>query len=200
MYEENKFVVDYYGAGLILLGQPLGFADCAEYCSNKLTIGSLNIILGSEDHDILGSIRSRGMTFALNDMAQPIAVKHLRIDFLPFFFAGDKDLSAFAEALGQKIKVEAVLEMVGLDVHWEWDLRSIPMALKMKLQPLHCEYKRYNDERNVRGFCGCSYEPAANENQILGLDENGNELDIVDGKLYFERHEWDLYHGTGNEE
>ncbi|KAL8947637.1 MAG: hypothetical protein Q9222_006109 [Ikaeria aurantiellina] len=196
---ENQFVVDWFGAGLLPLSRPRGLSSCQEHCVNQLTIGSLNLTLGSEDHDDIGAICTAGFIQSLRGMTQSITVKHLRIDLLPFCFNTDDELEAFAKALGDKLKVEIVLEMTGLDIHWELNLRLVPMALHMKLQPIICEYERHNDERNIIGFFGCSYEPAGTVNEILGLDENGNELDINDGKKHFERHEWDLYHGTGNE-
>ncbi|KAL8951853.1 MAG: hypothetical protein Q9222_002201 [Ikaeria aurantiellina] len=60
MYEENRFVVDYFGAGLLMLSQRPGLSYCQEHCFNQLTIGSLKLVLGSEDHDDIGAISTEG--------------------------------------------------------------------------------------------------------------------------------------------
>ncbi|KAL8857866.1 MAG: hypothetical protein Q9178_005623 [Gyalolechia marmorata] len=198
MYRDNTFKVSKFGAGLRHLTKQLGFHYCGDICSSTTAISSVHFELGCRDHDGMGIIKLEAFTQAIRDLNRPITVKHLRIDFLPFCFVGDRDLAGFADALVDKIHVERVFEMTGLDVQWECDLRMIPQALKMKLQPLMCDYKLHHDTEGIQGFFGCSYEPASNYNEIVGLDDEGNELIIKDGRYFYERHELGLYQDTSD--
>ncbi|KAL9635225.1 MAG: hypothetical protein Q9204_002696 [Flavoplaca sp. TL-2023a] len=198
MYRDNTFMITKFGAGLRHLTKQLGFHYCGEVCSSTTAISSIHFVLGCRDHDGMGLIKLEAFTQAIKDLSRPIAVKHLRIDFLPYCFVGDRDLAVFADVLKEKIQVERIFEMTGLDVQWECNLRMIPQALGMKLQPLVCDYSPHNDNQGVQGFFGCSYEPAANHNENVGLDEEGNELEILDGRYFYECHELGLHQDTRN--
>ncbi|KAL8755372.1 MAG: hypothetical protein Q9199_003691 [Rusavskia elegans] len=193
MYRDNTFKISKFGAGLRHLTKQLGFHYCGEICSSTTAVSSIHFELGCRDHDGMGLIKLEAFTQAIKDLSRPIATKHLRIDFLPFCFVGDRDLAAFADALRDKVHVDCVFEMTGLDVQWECDLRMMPQALGMKLQPLICDYEPHNDNQGIQGFFGCSYEPASNHNEIVGLDTEGNELEILDGRYFYERHELGLH-------
>ncbi|KAL8734571.1 MAG: hypothetical protein Q9166_001471 [cf. Caloplaca sp. 2 TL-2023] len=193
MYRHNTFVASKFGAGLHHLTKQLGFHYCGEVCSSTTAISSVRFELGCVFHDGMGLIKMEAFTQAIKDLTRPLTVKHLRIDFLPFCFVGNRDLAVFADALKGKIRVERVFEMTGLDVHWACDLRVVPKALGMKLNPLICDYIPHDDKQGVQGFFGCSYEPATSNNELAGLDTDGNDLIIKDGRFYYERHELGLY-------
>ncbi|KAI4241335.1 MAG: hypothetical protein L6R40_004641 [Gallowayella cf. fulva] len=101
----------------------------------------------------MGLIKMEAFTQALKDLNRPITVKHLRIDFLPFCFAGDPDLAAFAAALKEKVRVERVLEMTGLDVHWgdvqigKENLSESTFAIPSKVKQRKCT--RFGDSKVV---------------------------------------------------
>ncbi|KAL8782549.1 MAG: hypothetical protein Q9213_005274 [Squamulea squamosa] len=189
IYRDNTFKVSKFGGGLRHLTKRLGFHYCGEVCSSTSPINSVHFELGCAGHDGMGMIKLEAFTQAIKDLSRPIIVKHLRIDFLPFCFLGDRDLATFADALKDKIRVQRVFEMTGLDLHWECDLRMVPQALGMKLQPLICDYRPHDDSEGIQGFFGCSYEPASNDKEILGLDAEDEELVIKDGRYFYERHE-----------
>ncbi|KAI4091380.1 MAG: hypothetical protein LQ339_008132 [Xanthoria mediterranea] len=193
MYHDNTFKVSKFGAGLRHLTKQLGFHYCGEVCSSTTAISSIHFELGCRDHHGMGMIKFDAFTQAIKDLNRPIATKHLRIDFLPFCFVGDRHLAAFADALKDKMHVDCVFEMTGLDVQWECNLRMIPQALGMKVQPLICDYEPHDDNQGLQGFFGCSYEPASNHNEVVGFDSEGNELKILDGRYFYERHELGLY-------
>ncbi|KAL8682862.1 MAG: hypothetical protein Q9186_001108 [Xanthomendoza sp. 1 TL-2023] len=197
MYRDNVFVVSKFGAGLRHLSKPLGFHYCGDICSATTAISSARFEIGCHLNDGMGLIKMEAFTQALKDLNRPVTVKHLRIDFLPFCFAGDSDLAALADALKEKIRVERVFEMTGLDVHWECDLRLIPKALKMKLRPLICDYVP-NDKKRTMGFFGCNYEPASDHDTIPELDAEGNELELRDGRYFYELHELGLHQTDGH--
>ncbi|KAL8848247.1 MAG: hypothetical protein Q9221_006720 [Calogaya cf. arnoldii] len=166
--------------------------------TNLMCINSIHFEIGCRDHDGMGLIKLEAFTQAIKDLSRPIGTKHLRIDFLPFCFVGDWELAAFTDALQEKMQVDCIFEMTGLDVQWERDLRMVPQALGMKLQPLICDYEPHNDNEGIQGFFGCSYEPAANNNEIVGLDTEGNQLEILDGRYFYERHELGLHRDVRN--
>ncbi|KAL8989464.1 MAG: hypothetical protein Q9169_008358 [Polycauliona sp. 2 TL-2023] len=188
--------ISKFGAGLRHLTKPLGFHYCGEICSSTTAVSSIRFELGCREHDGMGVIKLEAFIQAIKDLRRPIVVKHLRIDFLPFCFVGDRELAALADALKEKIQVERVFEMTGLDAQWECDLRMMPQALGMNLQPLVCDYKPRDDKQGIQGFFGCSYEPASNPNETLGLDAEGDELEILDGRFFYERHELGLHQDT----
>ncbi|KAL8700741.1 MAG: hypothetical protein Q9201_005286 [Fulgogasparrea decipioides] len=196
MYSENIIVIDETGAGFEYLGQKLGLHYCGEFCCACAHIGSLHIIIGCDDYDFEGIVKTEAMIQAIKQLPRSIVVQHLRIDLKPFCFANDRDLALFVDVLKDKIGVEQVFELTGLDVHWGLDLRTIPTALEMKLQPLHCDFEPHNDKWQTAGFFGCSYEPAKTENEKLGRDATGKEIEIKDAKYYYDIHEAELYHGT----
>ncbi|KAL8670406.1 MAG: hypothetical protein Q9168_005054 [Polycauliona sp. 1 TL-2023] len=196
MYRDNTFKISTFGTGLHHLIKPLGFHYCGEICSSTTAVSEIHFQLGCQRHDGMGRIKLEAFTQAIKDLKRPIAVKRLRIDFLPFCFVGDPELASLAEALKEKIHVERVFEMTGLDTHWECDLRMMPQALGMKLQPCSRKYRPHDDKEGTQGFFGCNYEPASNRNEILGLDSEGNELEILDGRFYYERYELGLHQET----
>lgn len=196
MYRENQFVVDNFGAGLAYLGQRLGLHWCGIYCCTCPHIGSLKIRVGCDDHDAFGLVKTEGMIQALKDLPHAITVEHLWIELLPWCFVGNADLALFVAAIAEKIEVQKRLDFTGLDVHCDMDLRTLPKALGMKLQPLLCQYEPHNDLRQIQGFFGCWYEPAKNENEKNGLNEDGSEMIIRDFQYFHEIHEMELYHGT----
>lgn len=198
MYRDNEFVVDSHGSGLQYLSQNMGVGVCGHACSRQPRIKSLRLILGSEDHDQQGFFKCESFIQALKDMANQITVEHLHVELLPFCFLGKKDLAAFAFALKNKIKAEEDFELSGLDVHWEWNLRIVPMGLGMKMQPLNCNFVYHNDEEQKLGpFC-CKYKPARNMNEKFGLGANGKKLEILDGKHFYELQQDGVYGGTAD--
>ncbi|KAI4244688.1 MAG: hypothetical protein L6R40_002892 [Gallowayella cf. fulva] len=198
LYRDNVFVVRKFGAGLRHLSKQLGFHYCGEVCASTTAISSIRFEVGCKVHDGIGLIKMEAFTQALKDLNRPITVKHLRIDFLPFCFVGDPDLAAFAAALKEKVRVERVFEMTGLDVHWECDLRMVPKALGMKLEPLVCDYIPHNDKKDIPGFFGCSYEPDSNEDEGVGSDAKRSNLNIKDGRYYYELHQLGLHQANSH--
>ncbi|KAL8932661.1 MAG: hypothetical protein Q9211_006191 [Gyalolechia sp. 1 TL-2023] len=196
LYRDNELVVDCHGSGLQYLSQNMGLDTCGYACLKQPRIKLLRLVLGCQDHDQQGVFRCESFTQALKDMANQITVEHLRIDLEPFCFLGNEDLLAFATALQGKIKVERDVELRGLDVHWEWNLRAVPLALCMRSQPTRCHFKYHNDKQQQVGpFC-CKYQRAQNMNEILGVDTDGTNLEIHDGKFYYELQQDGVYEET----
>ncbi|KAI4175475.1 MAG: hypothetical protein LQ343_001675 [Gyalolechia ehrenbergii] len=196
LYRDNEFVVDRHGSGLQYLSQNMGFSTCGFACPRQPRIKSLRLVLGCQDHDQQGVFRCESFTQALKDMTNQITVETLRIDLEPFCFLGNEDLIAFATALEGKIKVKRDFELCGLDVHWEWDLRAVPLALCMRSQPTRCNFKYHNDKQQQVGpFC-CKYQRAQNMNEKFGVDTDGNDLEIQDGRYYYKLQQDGVYEET----
>ncbi|KAL9008176.1 MAG: hypothetical protein Q9173_006669 [Seirophora scorigena] len=185
LYRDNEFIVDNYGSGLQYLSKPMGVSVCRFGCQTRPIIQTLRLIVGCEDHDWQGVWKSEMMTQALKDISHPITVTRLRVDLSPFCFLGNKDLAEFADVLKDKLKVTSTFELCGADVHWEWDLRVIPKAMGMKLEPTVIDFRHHSVQQQAHGWFGSLYNPAQSENERLGLDAEGKELEIRDGKYYY---------------
>ncbi|KAL8978931.1 MAG: hypothetical protein Q9177_006269 [Variospora cf. flavescens] len=186
LYRDNTFIVDKYGSGLQYLSRAMGVSSCRFGCQTRPVIHSLRLIVGCEDHDWQGVWKSEMMTQALKDISHPITVTRLRLDLSPFCFLGNKDLAEFADILKDKIKVTSAFELCGADVHWEWDLRVIPKAMGMKLEPEFIDFRHHSNQHQTHGWFGSLYKPAESDNERLGLDAEGKALEVHDGKYYYE--------------
>lgn len=68
----------------------------------------------------------------------------------------------------------------------------------MKLQPTNVEFCYHKDDLQLVGWFDHYYEPADNENERLGLGAEGEELEIRDGKYYYENRQ-DFLFGVESE-
>lgn len=190
LYRDNDFVVGHYGSGLRYLSSPMGIDMCRHGCVTRPTFTSLRLVVGSQDHDVQGALMSDMFTQALRDIQGQMTVAHLRLQLEPFCFVGDKELAYFAELLAEKIQVTTTFELRGSDIHWLlYDLRLVPKALGMKLEPTAIEFHHHDDEQQTLGWFTSTYTHAQNDNEKLGLDAEGNELETHDGKHYSETHQ-----------
>lgn len=178
-------MVDNYGSGLQYLSQAMGADICPPGCNPHPTIKSIHLFVGCRDFDWQGVRRAEMFMQALQDMPRPITVQRLRLDLGGFCFLWNKELAHFAELLKEKF-VATTFEFCGSDYHWEWDMRVVPKALGMKLQPSVINFRHHSDQDQVLGWFSSLYERAQNENERLGLDGQGNEIEVRDGKYYFE--------------
>lgn len=187
LYRDNHFVVDTYGSGLQYLSQSMGVDICRSGCVTRPTIKSLRLVVGSEDHDFQGVLKAEMFTQALRDISHPMTVSRLQVDLSPFCFLDRKDFAQFVEGLSEKIIITKTLELYGSDIHWSlFDLRAVSKAMGMKLEPTSIEFRHHSDEHQTLGWFRCSYKLAGNDNERLGLDADGNELAVRDGKHYWE--------------
>ncbi|KAL8895556.1 MAG: hypothetical protein Q9207_008124 [Kuettlingeria erythrocarpa] len=190
LYRDNDFVVGHYGSGLRYLSSPMGIDMCRHACVTRPAFSSLRLVVGSQDHDVQGVLMSDMYTQALRDIQGQMTVAHLCLELAPFCFLGNKELAYFAELLAEKIQVTATFEFRGSDIHWLlYDLRIVPQAMGMKLEPKAIEFKHHDDEQQTLGWFSSSYIHAQSENEKLGLDAVGNELETHDGQHYSETHQ-----------
>ncbi|KAL9602825.1 MAG: hypothetical protein Q9219_001520 [cf. Caloplaca sp. 3 TL-2023] len=215
-FRENDFVVGGHGGGLRLLlllpslpllpGQQPREDNSGICCSGavvchhhhhhhyqrrkkKIHLRSLRLVLGSPDHDLRGVDLCAAFISALKGLPPNNAIRtsRLHIHLLPFCFLNDKDLAAFAFALREKVEVEHRLQLSGLDVHWEWSLGLVPLALGMRMQPVRCEFVFHDDKAGKMGPFACGYVRARSEEERLGRGDGGKRVEVRDGRWFYER-------------
>ena len=78
----------------------------------QTAIRSVRFELGCRDYPKMGMVKFDTLTQAIKGLDRPIVTKHLRIDFLPFCFFGDRHLASFIDALKDEMYVDYIPEIL----------------------------------------------------------------------------------------
>ena len=74
-------------------------------------------------------------TNTLRVLKWPLVVQNLRINLKKYSFRNDGQVQVFADRLSKNMQVRGSFCLSGTDVHLERQVRKLPLALKMDMQP-----------------------------------------------------------------
>ena len=116
--------------------------------------------LGDNQSAEVGRFKTQCFMAALGGLRDEVNINHLTLLLGHDCWGGDSGPHDFANIL-RKIKVTRSLEMLGVDTYLLHDIRAIPRALAMNIQPVWSKLYPCDVGLDLRGIFTSAYVPAA---------------------------------------
>lgn len=115
--------------------------------------------IGDDTNPAHGELKLQCLAAALERLRSEINVKNLTIYFRDYCWGSQHSPRTLSAGLS-KIKVTGEMVMFGADFHWEFPMREIPRALRMKIHPRSSTFIPGRAPLFFKGFFRCEYVPA----------------------------------------
>ena len=177
LYSQNTFVFTRCGSDLRIIFQPRDDSLYGQAVSStRVKVPSFDKVifdLGDNQNAEFGRFKTQSFMTALGGLADDVHIKHLTLLLGHDCWLAESGPHDFGKVL-RKIKVMETLEMFGVDTYLLHDIRAIPRALAMNIQPVWSKLYPCDVGLDARGIFASTYVPAKSPEET-GL-QNGQIL------------------------
>lgn len=164
LYSQNTFVFTRCGSDLRIIFQPRKTSESGDAGSSaRVQVPSFNRVifdLGDNQNPEMGRFKTRSFMAALNGLRDDVYIDHLILRLgHDSWELGDSEPHDFGKAL-RKMKIKKSFEMLGMDTYLLHDIRAIPRALSMNIQPIWSKLYPCDMGLGARGVFTSIYVPA----------------------------------------
>ncbi|KAG8531926.1 uncharacterized protein KY384_003562 [Bacidia gigantensis] len=163
LYNINTFAFNFFGTDMKTVHNSVGLYRCRKEGCLKAgghpTLDKVIFNLGhSSDPD---AARHMMVAFerALKCLRSPLTTNHLLLHPLNYSWRTDGQLASFCRVLKEKVKVQKSLVVSAMDVLLELDIRAIPKALNLDIQPNSYKIRYRGSESHDLGYFVTIYLP-----------------------------------------
>lgn len=169
LYSQNAFVFTRCGSDLRIILQPRDASRYGEALSPWRTkvpfFNNVVFDLGDNYSPEIGRFKTQCFMAALGGLRDEVEIHNLTLLLGHDCWAGGSGPQEFARTL-KNIKVTGCLEMLGVDEYLLHDIRAVPRALSMNIQPVWSKLYPCDIGNDFRGIFTSTYVPAKKPEEI----------------------------------